>query len=523
MISFKQFIQEKRMGPREFNKVSARLGSAARVGFEFEFEAHIDKDSLEQETLKKVSTVNIGTFESIEDIREYIYLSRNERNSFDNKYNDWVLDKAREEYAHRDDLDEDEKLELYVEKVNPTFGDYARDEYGDMYAFLDHHNLLHNTKYGVAYDTRNDRTELFAEEVENEDFEEAALRALLADIKKALRLNVKFGTSVDGAWGLTTDGSITPSAPAGYVGLGAELISPPLKLEDAISEMEDVFEYFRRRDFQTTEQTGFHINVSLPNMENLDKLKLVLFTGDQYVLKKFQRETNQYTESQVKQVLDSLQKLEASPTAEIGGGLQHLQKTATELLSSGKYSSVNFRHLVDGYIEFRMAGGKNYHRRLEDIKQTILRYVSALEIACDPTLERKEYIKKIANLFNKAQGTDTISPSAELRDVLVLSPATNGADIDLLDYAETIKQRDLDAERKQHLLASLSLSLVYKLGMLMKLHKIQQLPSKARLQLQRLFAKVGVTYEQLKKEVQTSTPADAELELQTLNAIYGKK
>jgi hypothetical protein len=57
----------------------------------------------------------------------------------------------------------------------------------------------------------------------------------------------------------------------------------------------------------------------------------------------------------------------------------------------------------EGYVEFRIAGGKNYHDNMTLVEQSALRYLRALHAASDKNAYRKEYIKKVyALLANSA-------------------------------------------------------------------------------------------------------------------------
>ena len=52
----------------------------------------------------------------------------------------------------------------------------------------------------------------------------------------------------------------------------------------------------------------------------------------------------------------------------------------------------------------------------DEFENAVKRYVSALEIACDPKLETREYAKKITKLLNKIVTTAPTAPESELKD-----------------------------------------------------------------------------------------------------------
>lgn len=207
-----------------------------------------------------------------------------------------------------------------------------------------------------------------------------------------------------GIWYVEPDSSISGE------GVGLEIVSPPLKLTDALKFLPRVCKFMSDNDFETNDSTGFHINVSVPNIvPKLDKTKLILFMGEKYAAKAFRREANAYTKSQLSYMLRNVM-----IAGRIPNSFDKMLLTATKNINLGdKYVSVNFKHLYDGgaYLEFRIAGGKNYHERITTLQNTILRFVRAVELACDPRAERNEYAKKLSKFFNTAQseliGNDT--------------------------------------------------------------------------------------------------------------------
>jgi hypothetical protein len=202
-----------------------------------------------------------------------------------------------------------------------------------------------------------------------------------------------------GIWYLEPDTSIK----GGY---GLELVSPPLSLADALDYLPKVCNFISDNDFGTNESTGFHINVSVPNIaKTLDKTKLVLFMGEKYAAHVFNREANIFAAPQIDAILKSVK-----TDGRIPKSFANMFLTATKGIKLHKYMTVNFTHLTsEGYLEFRIAGGKDYHKRVSELRNTILRFVRAVEIACDPSLEMQEYIKKLTKLFNRAQ--DEIVPT----------------------------------------------------------------------------------------------------------------
>lgn len=241
----------------------------------------------------------------------------------------------------------------------------------------------------------------------DEDIDKDAFDEVAREIKQAVGMPLKaspgyhaFSSKEPGIWYLETDSSINASERDGEGGL--ELVSPPMPVAQALEKLDAVFAWMNGRNAYTDSSTGFHMGVSIPNMENLDHLKLVLFLGDQYILRQFKRETNSYTKS-------SLERMQLNNVSHIvkqmPGLFSQLQKglddTALKMLSTmlvprgDRYVSVNIK---DKYIEFRSAGG-NYLEQLDKIKNTMLRYVRVMGIASNPAEGKQEYAKKLYKLL----------------------------------------------------------------------------------------------------------------------------
>lgn len=222
-------------------------------------------------------------------------------------------------------------------------------------------------------------------------------------------------------WYIDTDSSISANAS----GLeGTEIISPPMKLEEALSTLEKVFEWMQRFGLMTNSTTGFHINVSLPDIEKLDKLKAVLFFGETNALKLFDREASTYAKKHLSQPL-------TTDGVDIGGDFDILVAELNKRIDESKYRTLNFGKLKDGYLEVRVAGGRDYEKDFDKIKSFILRIVSVLDVACNPAAERQEYMKKLFKTFDISAKLDTEMQVAADQDFGMMIgnfvPSTAGA------------------------------------------------------------------------------------------------
>jgi hypothetical protein len=201
------------------------------------------------------------------------------------------------------------------------------------------------------------------------------------------------------SWILEPDGSISGDDS------GIELVSPPMPLQQGIAALDKFFQWAGQNGYYGNTSTGFHVGVSLPEelQAKVDPLKVVMLLGDQYVLDLFDRGSNAYTKSMFTQIQKMLKRRGSATTPqEYAKKLRtNLAKVAKEIInrsiSTDRYVSVNIK---TNYIEFRSAGG-NFMEHIDDIKNTVLRYVQVMAIAADPQAYREEYAKKLYAMIAK--------------------------------------------------------------------------------------------------------------------------
>jgi hypothetical protein len=204
------------------------------------------------------------------------------------------------------------------------------------------------------------------------------------------------------------DGSLEPDD---YGSAGLEFVSPPMPIDEMISDFNKVVAWAKKTGCYTNDSTGLHINVSVPDFsrEKLDYVKLALLLGDEYILKEFDREGNTFCKSALKQVKDNIRENPDNAKKLLDGMKEGLSDIASKLVHSGathKYTSINTK---DGYIEFRSPGGDWLDTDIPKIENTLLRFVVALDAAVDPQKYRKEYLTKLYKLLAPSKdSTDTI-------------------------------------------------------------------------------------------------------------------
>lgn len=194
---------------------------------------------------------------------------------------------------------------------------------------------------------------------------------------------------------------------------GLEFISPPLPLDEMLSDLEKVVKWAERNDCYTNDTCGLHMNVSIPNYDskNLDYVKLAIFLGDEYILKEFGRLGNRFCKS----AMEGIRKIAKTQPDKVQTMLQQMQGNlsamASKIVHTGntdKYTSINTQ---DGYIEFRSPGGDwlgEYAADPGKINNTLLRCAVALDVATKPELHRQEYMKKLYKTLSLGESDDTI-------------------------------------------------------------------------------------------------------------------
>jgi hypothetical protein len=208
----------------------------------------------------------------------------------------------------------------------------------------------------------------------------------------------------EGMWIVEPDSSLDPDDSEDF---GLEIVSPPMPLEQALQKLQQVTDWANNPsegNAYTNESTGLHMGVSVPfKGGDVDYLKLILFLGDEYVLKSFGREANTYTKSAMSKFKENIKGGRADPA----GAMKLMQSNLIEFayreiqkgVGEGKYTSA---HIQKGYIEFRSAGGDwlaEGDAEPGKLENTMLRYARAMQIAADPSTERREYAKKLYKLI----------------------------------------------------------------------------------------------------------------------------
>ena len=185
----------------------------------------------------------------------------------------------------------------------------------------------------------------------------------------------------------------------------AEVVSPPLPAKEAVTALKNFFSMASNLKIYTNESTGLHINVSIP--AEIDLLKLAVFTGDQYVLKHFNRLDNTYANSVTRDIPARAGKRALSVKLGPAGdknvfGNQKISTTVNTALLQKIAKDVSSAHVASissngKWISFRHTGG-NYLKDYNEIFNVVGRFVRAVIIASDPTMYVQEYKAAVAKM-----------------------------------------------------------------------------------------------------------------------------
>ncbi len=203
--------------------------------------------------------------------------------------------------------------------------------------------------------------------------------------------------------------------------IGIEIISPIMTLEDGLQAMPYIFNIidnpgllgFETLTGVTTQHTGFHINIGISNINEMDYVKLILLMGDHNAVAQYGRElsdaaaailprliTNvtsliKYEPEKAIQLINQLTSKVGTSSADISNAINAL----ASVVPKDKNQSVNLRKLPEGYVEFRHAGGSDYHKDFEKIRNSVLSFATWMYVATNEEIYKKEYYMAVFKLL----------------------------------------------------------------------------------------------------------------------------
>lgn len=305
------------------------------------------------------------------------------REKYQDSFEEWLADQIRDNGEAHDDVWERVHSEVSID-------DWMSKEYGDWYSLLRDQDIF-------LYNEAGGGVEAVADVLGGWVNDNSMFTGIWSG-------EYHSGKSVDNdEWRVEEDSSIEGT------GAGAEIISPVYDTPNQmLKEMNSLFDFFAKNDVETNESTGLHVTMSWNGASTrANKLKMAVLLGDKYLLGLFDREGNTYTKSQLDRVTRGISDLMKNP-ANLKT-LAAVEEILGSKISEDKFSSINFKDATNkagnNLIEFRIAGGDDYHMKTTDIVKSVVRYAAIMEAGHDPAAFRKDYILALYRLIGKEAGT----------------------------------------------------------------------------------------------------------------------
>lgn len=304
------------------------------------------------------------------------------------------------ELAEEDAAEEARRMGRIYETVREEFYDsaYAENDYSEE-RFFRANGLVRMSHFEDAYDLRWPN--------KNEPDLETELASIADEIERITGYDATYTESYHGAehykgkmYVIEPDSSLD-SPDSGYIGV--EIVSPAIPYSDMIEQLSVIQNWARDKGCQATSETGLHMNVSLDNipMQQLDYVKLALLVGDEHVLNQFSRIANTYCSSTLKTLGQKI-KLNSDAARKVLDSLkQDLSSSASQIIFPGNSDKMVSLNRKANRLEFRGPGDDWINTDLSTLQNTLSRFVTAMNIASDPSAYQKEYAKKLYKIIDK--------------------------------------------------------------------------------------------------------------------------
>ncbi len=406
-------IDEIKSSPARLKKMAA--GIDALVGIEFELivrdaviedgEPEPDYDTDEgvitrswSELENDIRNFFVGDYNSRRDVDSTLARARRDFNSFaedmwgthvENEFEDW-----QQQQENPDDAD---KSDFRRAKFEDWFD---KNEYRMLEKWSDDENLSMMMGWTDRYSVEWPNWTHHNDQVNNDSIAQSFAEYVNMDVGD----NTSIGSSE--SYNMTDDSSINPYDTSTEAGI--EFVSPPLSLDEMINHLHAVKRWAEDGNAYTNESCGLHINVSTSNFSQakLDYIKLLIFSADQNVLEQFERTASVFAKSAKEEIQRRVKLPDFNITDVLTRMRQKLLFDASRLIhdeNTYKYVSINVHY---NRVEFRSPGGNWLDMEIDQVINTVVRYVVALNIAMDPNLYQKEYASKFYKLISP-DNTDT--------------------------------------------------------------------------------------------------------------------
>jgi hypothetical protein len=182
--------------------------------------------------------------------------------------------------------------------------------------------------------------------------------------------------------------------------VGIEIVSPIFTdVEKMIENIRIVFNIIEQYGI-TTKRCSFHISASNITTLQPNNLKIALLIGDRWINTLWGREYNDYT----KDMQTELSQWIKIHPKENEDWFSYINKAETDLAKLPHLSvDITNAQIQNGRVEFRMIGGKSYHKYFNDVVKLTRRFIYSLNVLNDPSFDNNNYLKKFSTIYQNVQ------------------------------------------------------------------------------------------------------------------------
>jgi hypothetical protein len=235
-----------------------------------------------------------------------------------------------------------------------------------------------------------------------------------------LRASDHYGHGYSSLWNIERDGSIPTM---GRYSHQVEFKSPPLPLKETLDWIEKLFPFISEFAIAANKTAGFHTSYSIEGVDlyrQTNFIKLIMMLGEPHIAEELDRGGNYYAAQLLDVIKNKIQENYKSRMSEAAKAqyfrdlLDNNIRWDSYFSTTERYFSINLLHARDNYVEFRLLGGKDYLKKVPQIKRMIARFAYALKVATDPRAYRDEYSSLLYTMLH-GEDEDTSIQYSELR------------------------------------------------------------------------------------------------------------
>jgi hypothetical protein len=198
----------------------------------------------------------------------------------------------------------------------------------------------------------------------------------------------------------------------------------------------------RDNKVETDDTTGLHVTMSYRGpTKPLNKVKIVLLLNDRYWLKKFDREDNEFTASQISRIIPNVDVNKAISLTDTQ--LKKIEQVIAPTISTDKYNAIHFKKLANidknKLVEFRILGNTGYEQQYDEVKKAVTQYAGVMEAGYNPDAFKEEYneeLRKILKLIK--QGSQDLLEFEKLIKKLIQSTSNTPRELTVANLRKFI-------------------------------------------------------------------------------------